>query len=89
MFQGQQRTMGTPAPLNLSLVEVENQRTTKHPQTSSLKVTRCVEAIKKIRESELHRLEAMVGVPFTSEPRATPTSKPIELPLLFERLGWK
>ena len=86
MFQGQQRTMGTPAPLNLSLVEVENQRTTKHPQTSSLKVTRCVEAIKKIRECELHHLRAMFRIHFTSRPWATLTSKPFDPPLLSKRL---
>ena len=50
---------------------------------------RGVEAIKKIRECELHRLEAMVGVPSTPGPWVTPTSKPFDLPLLFERLGWK
>ena len=53
----------TPAPV--SLFELENQRTTKHPEMSGLKVTLGVETIKKIRERELRRLEAMVGVPFT------------------------
>ena len=48
-----------------------------------LKITRCVEAIKKIRERELHYLEAMVGVPFTLGPLATPTSKRFDPPLLF------
>ena len=68
----------------------QNQRTTKCPRMSSLKAIRCgVEAIKKIRECELHHLEGMVGVPFTLGPRATPTSKPFDLPLLFERLRWK
>ena len=39
----------------LSLVEVENQRTTKHPwMLAYLKVTRGVEAIKKIRERALY-----------------------------------
>ena len=41
-----------------------------------------LEAIKKIRERELHRLEAMVGVPITSGPWTTPTSKPFDLMLL-------
>ena len=78
----------TRAPLGLSLAEVENQRTTKLPWMLSLKVTR-VEVIKKIRECQLHHLEAMDGVPFTSGPRATPTSKPFDLLLLFERFRWK
>ena len=34
----------TPAPLVLSLVERENQRATKRPRMSGLKVTRGVEA---------------------------------------------
>ena len=79
--------MWTPAPLGLSVAETENQRTTKCPWVSHLEVTHCVEAIKKIRECELHCLEAMVEVPFTSRPWATPTSKPFDLPLLFERLA--
>ena len=74
----------THAPLDLSLVEVENQRTTKCPWILCLKVTRA-KAIKKIKEHELHCLEAMVDIPFTSGPRATHTSKPFDLPLLFER----
>ena len=53
-------SVDTLAPLGLSLEEVENQRTIKHPQMSCLKVTHCVEVIKKIRERELYRLEAMV-----------------------------
>ena len=65
--------MDTPAQLSLSLIEVENQRTTKHPRILVLKVTRGVEAIEKIRECELHRLGAMVGIPLTLGPRATPT----------------
>ena len=69
-------------PLGLSLVEVENQRTTKSPHMLGLKVTHCIEAIKNIQEHELHRLEAMVRVPFTSGPRATPTSKPFDLSFL-------
>ena len=57
---------------------------------SGLKATRCgVEAIKKLREQELHRLEAMVGVLSTHGPWVTPTPKPFDIPLLFERLGWK
>ena len=57
---------------------------------SSFKATRRgVEAIQRIWECELHYLEAMGGVPFTLGPRATPTSKPFDLPLLFERLRWK
>ena len=69
--------------LGISLTEAQNQRTTKCRWILGLKVSCCVEEIKKIRECELHRLEAMVGLPFT------PTSKPFDLPLLFERLGWK
>ena len=65
----------TPAPLGLSLAKVEDQRT-KRPQMSGLKVTRGVEAIKKIRDRELHHLEVVVGIPFTLGPLATPTSKP-------------
>ena len=75
-------SVDTLASLNLSLTEAENQRTTKHPQMSGLEVTRCVKAIKKIRERKLHRLEAMVGVPITSGPWTTPTSKPFDLMLL-------
>ena len=76
--------MDTPAPLGLFLDEAENQRRTKRPRMSGFKATQHgVEAIKKIREHDLHRLEAMVG------PRVTPTQKPFDLPLLFERLGWK
>ena len=77
-------------PLGLSLHKAEMQRITKHPRMSGFTATRCgVETIKKIREDELRCLEAMVGVPFTLGPRATSTSKPFDLPLLFERLGWK
>ena len=54
-----------------------------------LKVTHCSETIKKIRDRELHCLEAMVEIPFTSGPHATPTSKPFDLLVLFVRLGWK
>ena len=78
-----------PSPLGLFLAETEYQRTTKHPCIPSFKVTHDAEKIKKIRERELHCLEAMVEIPFTSEPWATPRSKPFDLPLLFERLGWK
>ena len=92
IFQEQGETMNvdTPTPLGLSLDEAEMQRITKRPRMSSFKATRCgVETIKKIRERELRCLEVMVGVPFTLGPRATSTSKPFDLPLLFERLGWK
>ena len=70
-------SVDTPAPLGLSLVEAENQRTTKRPQMSGLRVTHCVEVMKKTRECELNCLGAMVGVrvPFKSGPWATPTSK--------------
>ena len=81
--------MDTPAPLDLSLTKVENQWTTKHPQMSGPKVIHFVEAIKKIQERELYNLEAIVGVPFTSGPWATPTSKPFDLPLLAKLLKWK
>ena len=80
----------TPTPLGLSLNEAEMQRTTKRPRMSGIKATRRgVETIQKIREREVRRLEAIVGVPYTLEPWATSTSKPFDLPLLFERLGWK
>ena len=81
--------MDTLVTLGLSLVEAENQRITKCPRISSLKVTHCVEAIKKIRACEIHRLEATVEVPFTSGPHARPTSKPFDLSFIFGRLGWK
>ena len=88
--QGEAMNVDTPTPLGLSLAEAEKQRTTKHPRMLGFKATRRgVETIKKTRERELHRLEAMVGVPFTLGPQATSTSKPFDLPLLFERLGWK
>ena len=48
------------APLGLFLAEAKNYRATKHRQMLGLKITRAVEMIKKIREHELHRLEAMV-----------------------------
>ena len=80
----------TPTPLGLFLDEAENQRRTKRPRMPGFKATRRdVEAIKKIRERELHRLEAMVGALYTPGPWVTPTPKPFDLPLLFERLGWK
>ena len=80
----------TPTPLGLSLNEAEMQRTTKRPRMSGIKATRRgVETIQKIREREVRRLEAIVGVPYTLEPWATSTSKPFDLPLLFEILGWK
>ena len=78
------------ALLGLFLYEAENQRRTKRPRMLGFKATRHgVEAIKKIRERELHRLEAMVGVLSTLGSRVTPTPKPLNLPLLFERLGLK
>ena len=77
-------------PLGLSLDEAKMQRTTKRPWMSSFKaIRRGVDTIRKIRERELRRLEAMVGVPFTLEQLATSTSSPFNLLLLFERLGWK
>ena len=82
-------SVDTPAPLILSLAEPENQRITKRPRMPGLKVTHCVKTIKKIREHELHCLEAMVGLPFTLGSRTTLTSKPFDLSLLFKRLGWK
>ena len=56
------------------------------PLVPGLKVTRCVEAFKKVREYELHCLEVVVRVAFTSGPRATPTSEPFDLLLLFKGL---
>ena len=88
--QGNMMNVDTPTPLGLSLDESEMQRTTKCPRMSGFKaIQRRVETIKKIRERGLRCLEAMIGVPFTLGPRATSTSKPFDLPLLFERLGWK
>mgnify|MGYP000447464066 FL=1 len=66
----------TLAPLGLSLPEAENQRATKHRSILGLKVTRGAKAIKKKRERELHRPEAMFGIPFTSGPWAMATLKP-------------
>ena len=72
----------TPAPLGLSLVEVENQRTTKHPRMSGFNATQLgVDAIQKITERELHRLEAMVGVLFTLGLHNS-TLKPFDLPFV-------
>ena len=80
----------TLMPLGLSLEEAEMQRTTKRPRMLGFNTSRRgAEKIKKIRERELRRLEAMVGAPFPLGPRATSTSQPFDLPLLFERLGWK
>ena len=92
VFQEQGETMNvdTPAPLGLLLDEAENQRRTKRPRMPGFKATRRdVEAIKKIRERELHRLEAMARALYASGPWVTPTPKTFDLPLLFERLGWK
>ena len=89
VFQGQGKTVkvNTHAILGLFLDEAENQRRTKRPRMSGFKATRRgVEAIKKIRERELHCLEAMVGAPSTSGPRVTRSPKPFDLPLLFERI---
>ena len=53
----------TPTPLGLSLAGAEKQRTTKRPRMLGFKATQHgVETIKKIRERELYRLEAMVGL---------------------------
>ena len=66
-------SLDTPTPLDLSLIEAENQRTTKRPWMLGHKATRGVDAIKKIRKHELHNLEAMVWVPFILGPWSTPT----------------
>mgnify|MGYP007129902953 CR=1 FL=1 len=80
----------TPTPLGLSLNKAEMQRTTKRPRMSSFKATRRgVETIKKIRECELHHLEAMVGVPLHWDHGPHSHRKTFDIPLLFERLGWK
>ena len=93
IFQEHGETMNvdTLMPLGLSLEEAEIQRATKRPRMLGFNTSqRGVEKIKKIRERELRRLEAMVGVPLTWGPRATSTSwQPFDPPLLFERLGWK
>ena len=87
---GETMNVDTLAPLGLSIDEAENQRRTRRPRVPGFKATRRdVEAILKIRERELHRLEAMARALSTLEPRVTPTSKPFDPPLLFERLGWK
>ena len=76
----------TLMPLGLSLEEAEMQRTTKRPRMLGFKTSqRGPEKINKIRERELCRLEAMVGVHFTLGPRATSTSQPFDLPLFFKR----
>ena len=80
----------TPEPLGLFLVEAENQRRTRRPWMPGFKATqRDVEAIKKIREREQHRLETTTRALYTLRPWITPTPKNFDLPLLFERLGWK
>ena len=92
IFQEQGETMNvdTLMLLGLSLEGAEMQRTTKRPRMLGFKTSQSgVEKIKKIWECELRRLEAMVGVPLTWGPRATSTSQPFDLPLLFKRLGWK
>ena len=92
VFQEQGETMNvdTPAPLGLFLDEAENQRRTRRPWMPGFKATRRdVEAIKKIRERELHRLETTARALYTPRPWVTPTPKNFDLPLLFERLGWK
>ena len=72
-------SVDTLALLGLSLEEVEIQRTTKRPRMLGFKTSqRGVEKIKKIRERELRRLEAMVGVPLTWGPRATSTWQPFD-----------
>ena len=88
VFQEPEETTNadTLAPLGLSIDEAENQRRTRRPRVPGFKATqRDVEAILKIRERELHRLEAMARALSTLEP----TSRPFDPPLLFERLGWK
>ena len=63
----------------------QKSKETRRPWMSGFKATRRgVETIKNISECELHRLEAMVGVPLTLGPRATSTSKPFGLLFLFE-----
>ena len=75
---------------SLSNLSLSLSLSTKRPRMLGFKTSqRGVEKIKKIRECELRRLEAIVGVPLTWGPRATSTSQPFDLPLLFERLGWK
>ena len=68
----------TLMPLGLSLEEAEMQRTTKRPQMLGFKSSRRgAENIKKIREHELGRLEAMVGVPFTWDHGPHPHHNPL------------
>ena len=57
VFQGQGETtnVDTPVSLNIFLDKAENQRRAKRPRMSGFKATRRgIEAIKKIRERELH-----------------------------------
>ena len=70
------------APVGLSLAEAENQRASKRPRISGLKVTHCAKAIKKIRECEYNTLKLRSRYLFASGPWATPTSKPFDLPLI-------
>ena len=81
----------TPTPIDLFLTELENQRATKCPWVLGVEVTHCrVEAIKKIGEWELPRLEAMVRKPFTSrqDHGHTTALKPLEAPLPAFRETW-
>ena len=74
-----------PATLGLSHAEAENQRAKRRPRMPGFKATRCHEAdIRKIRQRELPRLRAMVGLQASG-----PTSQftPLVRLLFFERLG--
>ena len=82
--------MDTLVGLGLSLFEAENLRAIKHPWIPYFKVTRCHTIdIKKIREHELPRLEAMVEIHLHSNYRSHPHQNPSTPSLFFERLAWK
>ena len=81
--------MDTLVTLGLSLVEAENQRITKCPRISSLKVTHCVEAIKKIREHGYTAWKLWLEYLLNWDQGPNPYQKPFDPQLLFERLGWK
>ena len=88
MRQSGAMIVDTLASLGLSLTKVKNQRATEPPQVSRYKVT-CFRAtdIQKIRDHELHELEAMIRILLTSRPEAILVLKPFNHLLLFERLG--
>ena len=72
----------------LFLNEAENQRRTKPPRMPGFKATRRdVEAIKKIRERELHCLEALAGALYTPSHGSNPHQKPLTSQFFLRGLG--